>query len=87
MATPARALRPCAITVNIFSGARTAMPAGSEVLLTLRDGNQNPVPLPHNGYFKASTINVEALPFFTTSATITPSWLRPTAIHRPDSCP
>jgi hypothetical protein len=40
------------------------MPAGSEVLLTLRDGNQNPVPLPHNGYFKASTINVEALPFF-----------------------
>jgi hypothetical protein len=40
------------------------MPAGTEVLLTLRDGNQNPVPLPQNGYFKAPTINVEGLPFF-----------------------
>lgn len=64
MATPARALRPCAITVNIFSGARTPMPAGTEVLLTLRDGNQNTVPLSHNGYFKEPTISVEALPFF-----------------------
>lgn len=64
MATPAHALRPCAITVNIFSGARTAMPAGTEVLLTLRDGNQNTVPLPQNGYFKEPTINVDALPFF-----------------------
>jgi hypothetical protein len=64
MATPARALRPCAITVNIFSGARTPLPAGTRVLLTLRDGNQNTVSLPNNGYFKVPTINVEERPFF-----------------------
>jgi hypothetical protein len=40
------------------------MPAGTEVLLTLRDGNQNTVPLPDKGYFKVPTINIEALPFF-----------------------
>jgi hypothetical protein len=40
------------------------MPSGTKVLLTLRDGNQNTVPLPQNGYFKEPTINVESLPFF-----------------------
>jgi hypothetical protein len=64
MATPATGLRPCAITVNIFSGARTSMPPGLEVLLTLRNGAQAETPLPNNGFFKASTINIEALPFF-----------------------
>src|SRR5580704_11542620 len=64
MATPAAGLRPCAITVNIFSGARTSMPPGLEVLLTLRNGAQAETPLPNNGFFRASTVNIEALPFF-----------------------
>jgi hypothetical protein len=34
MASPATVLRPCAIAVNIFSGART-LPPGQEVLLTM----------------------------------------------------
>src|ERR1700722_12772496 len=64
MATPATGLRPCAITVNIFSGARILMPDGLGVLLTVRNGAQTEVPLPNNNFFKASTINIEALPFF-----------------------
>ena len=64
MATSATGLRPCAMTVNIFSGARTSMPPGLEVLLTLRNGAQADTPLPDNGFFKASTIQIEALPFF-----------------------
>lgn len=64
MATSARALPQCAITVNIFSGARTPIPTGTQVLLTLRDGNQKTVSLLHNGYFNVPTINIEGLPFF-----------------------
>jgi hypothetical protein len=40
------------------------MPSGTQVLLTLRDGNQNTVALPDNGYFKVPTINVEGLQSF-----------------------
>lgn len=64
MATPAPALRPCAITINVFSGARTLMPVGTKVLITLHDGNQKEVVLPGNGYFQKPTINVQNLPFF-----------------------
>jgi hypothetical protein len=64
MAAPTTGLRPCVITVNLFSGERTLMRPGTEVLLTLRDGNQNIVELPHNGFFTASTVDVESLPFF-----------------------
>lgn len=64
MAAPATGLRPCAITVNLFSGERILMSPGTEILLTLRDGNQNIVALPHNGFFTASTIKVESLSFF-----------------------
>ena len=63
MATAAPALRPCAITINLFSGARTPIPAGTNVLLTLRDGNQKEVSLLNNGYFRVPIINVEELPF------------------------
>lgn len=63
MAAPVSGLRPCAITVNLFSGERIPL-AGTEVLLTLRDGNQNNVPLAGNGFFKTSTIAVDGLPFF-----------------------
>lgn len=64
MGTPAPSLRPCAITVNLFSGSRTALSPGTEILLTLRNGAQTEVPLPNNGFFRASSINVDALPFF-----------------------
>src|ERR1017187_9799070 len=64
MATPAIGLRPCAIQVNLFTGARTPLPAGIEALLTLRDGNQNEVPLPNNGFFTVPTIDIGGLGFF-----------------------
>ncbi len=64
MAAPATGLRPCAITINVFSGERIPFPAGTQVLVTIRDGNQNDVPLPDNGFFNASTITVDGLPFF-----------------------
>jgi hypothetical protein len=64
MAAPATGLRPCAIKINLFSGERIPLPAGTEVLVTLRDGNQNVVPLPGNGFFRASTVILEGLPFF-----------------------
>jgi hypothetical protein len=64
MATPAIGLRPCAIQVNLFTGGRTPLPAGTEALLTLRDGSQNEVPLPNNGFFSVPTINIEGLRFF-----------------------
>jgi hypothetical protein len=64
MATAAIGLRPCAIRVNLFTGRRTPLPAGTEALLTLRDGNQNEVPLPNNGFFDVPTINIEGLGFF-----------------------
>jgi len=64
MATAAFGSRTCVLNVNIFSGARTALPAGTEVLFTVRDGNQNDVPLPHNGFITTSKLRVTDLPFF-----------------------
>ncbi len=64
MATSATSLQPCVIQVNIFSGARTLMPQGTQILLTFRNGNQVETPLPDNGYFKASSIAIGSLPFF-----------------------
>src|SRR5689334_20468299 len=63
MATFATAPSTCTIQLNLFSGGRAPLPAGTEVLVTLRDGNQNVVNLPGNGFFKASTINITGLPF------------------------
>jgi hypothetical protein len=50
--------------VNLFSGARTLLASGTEVLLTIRDGNQRNVPLPGNGFFDEPEIEIGGLPFF-----------------------
>lgn len=64
MAMPGLGPSTCSLTINLFSGARTPLPAGPEVLLTIRDGNQQNVALPNNGFFTASGINVGSLPFY-----------------------
>ncbi len=43
MATLAPGLKPCAITIGLFSGTRQQFPSGEKVLLTVRDGNQQQV--------------------------------------------
>src|SRR5581483_656444 len=63
MATPAPALKACAVEVNLFSGARTPLPAGTQVLLTIRNGNQETVPLSNNGFFTAAHVEIPGLPF------------------------
>jgi hypothetical protein len=63
MATPAPGLQACTLKVNLFSGARTALAAGTRALLTLRNGNQQPVALPNNGFFESARIEVAGLPF------------------------
>lgn len=64
MASPATALATCTLNVNLFSGARTPLGAGTQALLTVRDGNQQTVPLPGNGFFPNSNISIAGLPFF-----------------------
>lgn len=64
MASPATALATCRLNVNLFSGARAPLPPGTEVLLTVRDGNQQNVALPANGFFTSSSISIAGLPFF-----------------------
>ena len=63
MATPGIGIKTCTLTVNIFSGARTPLPDGTEILLTVRDGNQQNVSLPNNGFFRNSAIRITDLPF------------------------
>lgn len=63
MATQAIGPKTCTLNVNLFSGARTPL-AGMEVLLTVRNGNQQSVSLPNNGYFDGSSIRIDGLPFF-----------------------
>jgi hypothetical protein len=64
VATPALGLKTCTLNVNLFSGARTALPPATEALLTVRDGNQQTVSLPNNGYVANSSIHIDGLPFF-----------------------
>ena len=64
MASPARDLQTCTLSVNLFSGARTPLPPGAQPLLTIRDGNQQNVPLPNNGFVTGSSVNIDGLPFF-----------------------
>lgn len=64
MASPAFGVQTCTLNVNLFSGARTPIPEGSEILLTVRDGNQRNVALPNNGFFNDSSIAINGLPFF-----------------------
>ncbi|HJT90057.1 MAG TPA: carboxypeptidase-like regulatory domain-containing protein [Bryobacteraceae bacterium] len=63
MATPGAALKTCTLNVNVFSGARTPL-TGTEILLTARNGNQETVPLPDNGFFQSAGIRITGLPFF-----------------------
>jgi hypothetical protein len=57
-------VKTCALNVNLFSGAGTGLPPATEALLTVRDGNQQTVSLPNNGYFNESSIRIGGLPFF-----------------------
>jgi len=64
MATPVTGFQTCTIVVNLFSGARDALSPDVEPLLTVRDGNQNTVTLPDNGFLTASWASISGLPFF-----------------------
>jgi hypothetical protein len=64
MATPATGFKTCTLNVNLFSGARSPLAAEANPLLTIRDGNQQNVALPNNGYVKASSLSLSGLPFF-----------------------
>jgi hypothetical protein len=64
MTTAATALQTCTLNVNLFSGARTPLPAEAKALLTVRNGNQQTVSLPDNGYVNGADISVTGLPFF-----------------------
>jgi len=68
MASPALAVRTCTLNVNLFSGARTALPANANALLTVRNGNQQELRLPNNGFFQASQISITDLPFANSGA-------------------
>lgn len=41
-----------------------ALPDNAKALLTVRDGNQQPVSLPNNGFVENSNVKIAALPFF-----------------------
>jgi len=60
MATLALGLRPCAITINVFSGARQPFPSGEQLLLTVRDGNQQQV---FRDYVDKPGLTLNGLPF------------------------
>ena len=64
MASPALGLGTCTLNVNLFSGARTALPGNANPLLTIRNGNQQEVDLPGNGYVNNPNISIPGLPFF-----------------------
>jgi len=64
MGTPAVGLRTCTLNVSLFSGARTPLPPETEVLLTIRDGSQRTVSLPHNGYVSEASTSISGLPYF-----------------------
>jgi hypothetical protein len=64
MAAPALGLKTCTLRVNLFSGARTPLPPGTEVLLTVRDGNQQTVALPNNSFVNDSSVRIDNLPFY-----------------------
>jgi len=63
MASPATGFKTCTLNVNLFSGARTALPAAVRALLTVRDGNQQNINLPNNGFVNAAQTSIAGLPF------------------------
>jgi hypothetical protein len=64
MATAATGLKTCTLNVNLFSGARTPLPPAAKAVLTVRDGNQQTVSLPNNGFVDGSAVSIGGLPFF-----------------------
>jgi hypothetical protein len=64
MASPALGVQTCTLNVNLFSGARTALPDNANAVLTVRNGNQDNVQLPNNGFVSNAQISVKGLPFF-----------------------
>jgi hypothetical protein len=64
MASTATGLKTCSLNVNLFSGARTALPPSAKAVLTIRDGNQQNIALPSNGFVTGSTVSIDGLPFF-----------------------
>ncbi len=60
MATLALGLKPCAISIGLFSGTRQPFPAGEQVLLTVRDGNQQQV---FRDYVNKPGFKLTGLPF------------------------
>lgn len=67
MASPAVGPQTCTLNVNLFSGARTALPPAANALLTVRDGNQQNVALPNNGFVRTTSVSITGLPFFDNS--------------------
>lgn len=60
MATLALGLKPCAISIGLFSGTRQQFPSGEKVLLTVRDGNQQQV---FRDYINKPSFKLSGLPF------------------------
>lgn len=60
MATLAPGLKPCAISIGLFSGTRKQFPSGEKVLLTVRDGNQQQV---FRDYINKPNFKLTGLPF------------------------
>jgi len=61
MASPGFGVKPCAITINLFDGSRQPLPAATEPLVTVHDGNQNCV---YREFTKGSSLTIQGLPFF-----------------------
>ena len=64
MATPATGIQTATLNINLFSGARAPLPAGTQVLLTVRDGNQQDVSLPDNGFVNSASVQIAGLPYY-----------------------
>ncbi|HXK07227.1 MAG TPA: hypothetical protein VMS37_32835 [Verrucomicrobiae bacterium] len=64
MASPALEPKSCTLKVNLFSGSRMPLAPGGNILLTVRNGNQQNVNLRNNGFVDEPSIDITGLPFF-----------------------
>ncbi|MCZ2079199.1 MAG: hypothetical protein HUU41_01945 [Bryobacteraceae bacterium] len=58
---PARATSGASITLNLFDGTRRPLRTNAQVLVRIRDGNQNDI---HSGFHKGRSLVFENLPFY-----------------------
>jgi len=58
---PAWATSSASITLNLFDGTRRPLRTKSQLLVRIRDGNQNDI---HSGFHKGSSLVFENLPFY-----------------------